>query len=162
MASLYLALRHLNDWESAFLRAIQGDCLALFCHSALYLTNMMLISYSSFYVISVFFLGDCHWYSLLKHPSKLFLVFPFYGALWASHFRVNILNYAFFISGIRHLILLLWRYVLSFSVSISLKFPQREISATNSILYIDLFPHILFLAFLNISGRMSHLNFPRH
>lgn len=31
----------------------------------------------SFYVTSVFFLGDCHWYSFLKLPSKLLLVFPF-------------------------------------------------------------------------------------
>ena len=51
----------------------------------------------SFYVISVFFLGDCHWYSFLKLPSKLLLVFPFLE-LMSQQFQGKYIKLCFSIS----------------------------------------------------------------
>lgn len=50
------------------LRAIQGDCLILFFHSVLYLTNMMLISYSFLLCDLCFLSGRLSLIFFLKTP----------------------------------------------------------------------------------------------
>lgn len=105
----------------------------------------------SFYVIYACFLSERLSLVFLNFPSKLFLIFPFVGALWTSYFRVKTLNYAF---------LYLWNHILDI-ISVNTYSPflpiihffkgtsQREINPSNSMLYIDCFSHILFLTRLS-------------